>query len=262
MSCKGGDACRAPLYWRAAGAACLTWGWPLQAAGLHSLGHRAAREASRERCARRPRRAVHSGERGGCRRSTMRVTTGQRVSLHQVESAATELRDGQTYFVYEHIAQARARPAAPLLAAPPRAAVRARPHCATLARRGAAGSCGASEPLCLGTQAGRAGAVFLQATCWLPHARPQRSRAARRRLRSKTRGRRARGDAPAARARARARRPSSRRTGRTTGARGRSRRRGRAWTARPTCTRSRCPARTSAGPPSGPGSSRARRPSG
>jgi hypothetical protein len=40
-------------------------------------------------------------------RSTARVTTGQRVSLSSVESAAAEQRDGQTYYVYEHVAQVR-----------------------------------------------------------------------------------------------------------------------------------------------------------
>ncbi|KAK9842313.1 hypothetical protein WJX81_006041 [Elliptochloris bilobata] len=38
-------------------------------------------------------------------RSTARVSSGQRVSLHQIESAMAESRNGQPYFVYEHIAQ-------------------------------------------------------------------------------------------------------------------------------------------------------------
>ena len=48
-------------------------------------------------------------------RSTARVSSGQRVSLHQVESAVAETRDGQPYFVYEHIAQVGWR----LCSAPP-----------------------------------------------------------------------------------------------------------------------------------------------
>jgi hypothetical protein len=87
----------------------------------------------------------------------MRVTTGQRVSLHQVESAATELRDGQTYFVYEHIAQARARPAAALRAAPLRAApLRApsarRSHAAALRPRW---NCGAAPSVHTGRSSWR-----------------------------------------------------------------------------------------------------------
>ena len=38
-------------------------------------------------------------------RSTARVTTGQRVSLNSIESAAQETRDGLTYWVYEHLSQ-------------------------------------------------------------------------------------------------------------------------------------------------------------
>ena len=44
-------------------------------------------------------------KRGVWHRSTARVTTGQRVSLNSVESAAAETRDGQTYFAYEHLSQ-------------------------------------------------------------------------------------------------------------------------------------------------------------
>lgn len=47
---------------------------------------------------------LHSA-RCGQRRSTARVSSGQRVSLHQIESAGVETRNGQPYFVYEHIAQ-------------------------------------------------------------------------------------------------------------------------------------------------------------
>ena len=38
-------------------------------------------------------------------RSTSRVTAGQRVALNSVEDAAAEQRDGQTYWVYDHISQ-------------------------------------------------------------------------------------------------------------------------------------------------------------
>ncbi|CAL8470782.1 g10324 [Coccomyxa elongata] len=38
-------------------------------------------------------------------RSTARVTTGQRVSLNTIEEAATETRDGHTYWAYEHTSQ-------------------------------------------------------------------------------------------------------------------------------------------------------------
>ena len=42
----------------------------------------------------------------GCgRRSTARVSTGQRVSLNSVEESATEQREGQKYWVYEHLSQ-------------------------------------------------------------------------------------------------------------------------------------------------------------
>ena len=40
-----------------------------------------------------------------CGRSTARVTTGQRVSLNSIESAVAEERDGQKYWVYEHLSQ-------------------------------------------------------------------------------------------------------------------------------------------------------------
>lgn len=40
-----------------------------------------------------------------CGRSTARVTTGQRVSLNSIESAMAEERDGQKYWVYEHLSQ-------------------------------------------------------------------------------------------------------------------------------------------------------------
>lgn len=38
-------------------------------------------------------------------RSTGRMTTGQRVSLNSVESAAEVERDGVKYYIYEHISQ-------------------------------------------------------------------------------------------------------------------------------------------------------------
>jgi hypothetical protein len=39
------------------------------------------------------------------RRSTSRLTTGQRTALNDVESAEVEVREGQRYFVYEHLSQ-------------------------------------------------------------------------------------------------------------------------------------------------------------
>lgn len=38
-------------------------------------------------------------------RSTARVSTGQRVALNDVENAAAETRDGEPYYVYEHLSQ-------------------------------------------------------------------------------------------------------------------------------------------------------------
>ena len=38
-------------------------------------------------------------------RSTSRVSAGQRVALNTVEDAAADQRDGQTYWVYDHISQ-------------------------------------------------------------------------------------------------------------------------------------------------------------
>ena len=40
-------------------------------------------------------------------RSTSRVSAGQRVSLNTVENAVQEKREGQLYFVYDHITQVR-----------------------------------------------------------------------------------------------------------------------------------------------------------
>lgn len=40
-------------------------------------------------------------------RSTSRVSAGQRVSLNTVEDAVQETREGQLYFVYDHITQVR-----------------------------------------------------------------------------------------------------------------------------------------------------------
>lgn len=38
-------------------------------------------------------------------RSTARLTTGQRTSLNEIENVQAQTRDGQTFWVYEHISQ-------------------------------------------------------------------------------------------------------------------------------------------------------------
>lgn len=43
----------------------------------------------------------------GGRRSTARITSGQRVALYNVENVHMEERDGQEYWVYEHLAQVK-----------------------------------------------------------------------------------------------------------------------------------------------------------
>lgn len=40
-------------------------------------------------------------------RSTSRLTTGQRTALNDIEEAHTEDREGNRYYVYEHLAQVR-----------------------------------------------------------------------------------------------------------------------------------------------------------
>ncbi len=42
-------------------------------------------------------------------RSTARITTGQRISLNNVESASAEIRgdDGTIYYVFEHVSQVK-----------------------------------------------------------------------------------------------------------------------------------------------------------
>ena len=52
----------------------------------------------------------HGAEHGLCDRSTARVTTGQRVSLNQIETSSRQDREGQMYWMFEHSSQVSKAP--------------------------------------------------------------------------------------------------------------------------------------------------------